>query len=412
VVRVIIPLSIVRFQNRRPVITWTLLALNILIHIFMVALTKQNPQLKLQILDWAMYNPQAPKPLALITYAFFHADFWHLLGNMLILWVFGPSVEDVLRKWGFTLLYLVGGIVAAFLHSIFEDAPVIGASGAIAAVTGAFLVMFPKTYVKVLWFFILIGFYTLPAWIFIALAIAKDFLLTGIGNSNVATIAHIGGYILGFALSFALLATKIVPSEQSSLVFMFKQSQRRNAMRKAFEDGTKERTNPTIRLTDLQQAQLTKLTALRAQIGLHISKTDTSRALASYDELLALTRSISSPEALGLAKPLLLSRRLQMDLANALFASARHAEAANAYTLFAENYPDDPHAPRAWLLVALVHMRYTSPSSNHPAAKVALKAIKAPFADPQEDALAKQLLAEIQAAQPTGPDQPIGRVTP
>src|SRR5690606_10854959 len=121
-------------------------------------------------------------------------DWLHVLGNMLILWVFGTSVEDRLTRWWFLAFYLVGGAAAGAAHALLESSPALGASGAVAAVTGAAIVLFPRSNVKCIVFFFIIGIFNIPAWIFIAFAIAKDIFFAGLGGGNVAYFAHLGGY--------------------------------------------------------------------------------------------------------------------------------------------------------------------------------------------------------------------------
>ena len=103
----------------------------------------------------------------------------HLLFNMLFLWVFGRAVEDRLGHVGFLAFYLVGGIIAGWAHSLVDRHPVIGASGSIAGVTGAFLALFPRSRVQVLFFISLIS---VPSLLFILLYVAIDLLNTMAGG--------------------------------------------------------------------------------------------------------------------------------------------------------------------------------------------------------------------------------------
>ncbi|MEL7473274.1 MAG: rhomboid family intramembrane serine protease, partial [Planctomycetota bacterium] len=119
----------------------------------------------------------------LVTYGFLHADTLHLVFNMLFLYVMGPNVEDRFGRVGFLAFYLGGVIVSGLVHLTFSFYAVIGASGGVAAVTGAYLVLFPKTRIKVLWLF---GIVIIPSWWIIAFAIARDFLPIGLWRSNIA----------------------------------------------------------------------------------------------------------------------------------------------------------------------------------------------------------------------------------
>ncbi len=179
------------------------------------------------------------RPWQYITYQFMHAGWMHLLGNMLFLWVFGPVVEDRLRRWWFLGFYLAGGAFAGFVHGLFEGqalqiggmtarffVPVIGASGSIAAVTGAFLVLFPISKIDVIWFLGIIGRFAIPAWWFIALAIGRDFVMQAFEPEGVAHMAHIGGYVFGAVVALSCLALGWIPREPYNLFTMGRQAHR------------------------------------------------------------------------------------------------------------------------------------------------------------------------------------------
>lgn len=139
----------------------------------------------------------------LFTNIFLHAGWMHLIGNMVFLWVFGDNVEIVIGRFKFLIFYILGGVLASYMHCLFNqysDIPCIGASGAIAACLGAYLVMFPKSKIKI--FFIL--FFTsfrISAVLFLGIWILQQFM-NGLGQfytytDNVAYWAHIGGFVYG-----------------------------------------------------------------------------------------------------------------------------------------------------------------------------------------------------------------------
>jgi membrane associated rhomboid family serine protease len=137
--------------------------------------------------------------LALLTSMFLHGSPAHLFGNLLFLWVFGNDIE---HRWGrgrYLLLYLLGGVAASLAHVLTDPGstvPIIGASGAIAAVMGAYLVCYPATRVKTIIFF---GFMLLrkikAVWLLLVW-FALQFLLVG-ADSGVAWAAHVGGFVFG-----------------------------------------------------------------------------------------------------------------------------------------------------------------------------------------------------------------------
>jgi membrane associated rhomboid family serine protease len=149
----------------------------------------------------------------LLTSLFMHADFFHLFGNMFYLWIFGDQIEHVLGKVRFLAFYLLGGILASFAHILLAPAsitPMLGASGALAAVLGAYLLLFPKNRLLVVVYF----------WVSVQatwLVLGVWFLFQLIGqlfgsNQGIAFAAHIGGFIYGMhAIKYFI---KLVPENE------------------------------------------------------------------------------------------------------------------------------------------------------------------------------------------------------
>ena len=143
-----------------------------------------------------------PPVLTILYSMFMHGSLMHLLGNMLFLWIFGNNIEDRLGPLRFILFYLVCGAGASLLHVLFNTSsltPVIGASGAVSGVMGAYLLLFPKAKVRSLLFiFILVTFVDIPAAVFLVIWFVFQF--SHIGGSGIAWIAHVGGFLLGMLL--------------------------------------------------------------------------------------------------------------------------------------------------------------------------------------------------------------------
>jgi membrane associated rhomboid family serine protease len=143
-----------------------------------------------------------PEDFTYITYAFLHADLFHLGGNMLFLWVFGDNVEDAFGHIKFLIFYLLCAAAGAFLHGLIQptsEVPLIGASGAIAGIVSAYLILHPR--VK-LWVLILMRIpLRIPAWIPLVLWVAFQFLMLFIETDNaISWPAHVGGIIAGAVL--------------------------------------------------------------------------------------------------------------------------------------------------------------------------------------------------------------------
>ena len=147
-----------------------------------------------------------PASFSLITSMFLHGGFLHLAGNMLYLWIFGNNIEDVMGHRRFILFYIVCGIVAAMAHALTDPGsgiPMIGASGAISGVLGAYLLLFPHARVLTLvpiWIFIRLIY--LPAVFFLGFWFLMQILSSSISSAGggVAWFAHIGGFVAGMVL--------------------------------------------------------------------------------------------------------------------------------------------------------------------------------------------------------------------
>jgi len=141
-----------------------------------------------------------------VTYAFLHSDIFHLGGNMLFLWVFGDNVEDALGHFRYLIFYLLCAIAGAVAHGMVapdSQGPLIGASGAIAGVVSAYLILHPRVKVWVLAFARIP--LRLPAWIVLALWIIFQFVMFAAGGEDqISWAAHIGGIIAGAVLVFIL----------------------------------------------------------------------------------------------------------------------------------------------------------------------------------------------------------------
>lgn len=146
-----------------------------------------------------------------VTSMFLHGGWGHLLGNGLFLWIFGNNVEDSMGRLRFAIFYLICGLAAAGAQAAIDPAsivPMVGASGAISGVLGAYLILYPKVRVNILIFlFIFIRIFSVPAWLMLLFWIGMQLLeglpqLSAAGkvSSGVAVWAHIGGFLAGVLL--------------------------------------------------------------------------------------------------------------------------------------------------------------------------------------------------------------------
>lgn len=148
--------------------------------------------------------------VSILASLFFHGGLLHLLGNLWVLWIFGNNVEDVMGKGQYLVFYLVAGVIATLSHVILNAGstiPVVGASGAIAAVMGAYLIVFPTHRVlSVIPPLFFIPFHV-PAMIFLGIWFLGQFALAG-ADTNVAWEAHVGGFVVGMMAGVWLRARR------------------------------------------------------------------------------------------------------------------------------------------------------------------------------------------------------------
>jgi membrane associated rhomboid family serine protease len=154
-------------------------------------------------------NIGIPPWATIFTSMFVHGGFAHIAGNMLFLWIFGNNIEDVLGHLRFFLFYAVAGVAAALTQAMVDPhstLPMVGASGAISGVLGAYLVLYPQARVTLLfWIFIFIRTFEAPAYAVLGLWFAFQLvngLLADPADGGVAFYAHIGGFVAGMALIF------------------------------------------------------------------------------------------------------------------------------------------------------------------------------------------------------------------
>jgi membrane associated rhomboid family serine protease len=211
-----------------PVVTRTLIALNLVVFVYEVLL---GPQLRAFVFDWGFVPvkltlalrygefPVVPAVLPVFTSMFLHGGVSHIVGNMWYLWLFGDNVEDLLGHWGFLAFYLVCGVLAMLLHWLtgpIAEVPTVGASGAIAAVLGAYLVAFPRTRVYTLLpLFPFFPVVALPAFLVLGLWFLFQFVLGlgslgATGSGGIAFWAHIGGFAAGLVGMRVFLAMRRV----------------------------------------------------------------------------------------------------------------------------------------------------------------------------------------------------------
>jgi membrane associated rhomboid family serine protease len=216
-----LPMQDINPTRRTPILTYGLIALNVLVFLWEMSLGESGLEQAFRTLSVVPANVTA-NPFSLETLMdmlrsmFFHGGFEHIAGNMLYLWLFGDNVEDRLGEIMFLILYFLSGIIAALTQVLINptsDIPLVGASGAIAGVLGAYLVMFPGVKVRGIVglgrvggvrempAFVVLGFWFVLQLIngFASLGASADY------GGGVAFFAHIGGFVFGAVLTWIIM---------------------------------------------------------------------------------------------------------------------------------------------------------------------------------------------------------------
>jgi membrane associated rhomboid family serine protease len=202
------PLRDTQPSYSRPVVTVFLIVLNILIFLFEFSL---GPFAEEAFIATYGLTPAHFHFVNIFTSMFLHAGWLHVLGNMWFLWIFGDNIEDILGHGKFLMFYLLCGVAAALMQTLLSQGsrvPMVGASGAIAGVMGAYTIKFPRARIVTLIFiFFFITTTDLPAWVMLIYWFVIQ-LFSGVGSIGTAQVsqggtaffAHVGGFLAGMAL--------------------------------------------------------------------------------------------------------------------------------------------------------------------------------------------------------------------
>ena len=246
-----IPIRTDRRQHTTPWVNYTLIALNILIfgltyqHVIAFEPLAAQGNSTEQIIArapavgyWLWPTEPYIRLYQFLTYQFLHVGWEHILFNMLFLYVFGNAVEDRLGKVGYLLFYLAGGVVAGVGHTLASGAPVLGASGSVAAVTGAYLALSPLSNVTIFyWVIVMIGSFEVSSMILILFRIVQDLIFQVSGIDNTAYVAHLAGYAYGFVVGMALLLGRLLTREPYDMLSLINQKRRRSQFKRLSRGG-------------------------------------------------------------------------------------------------------------------------------------------------------------------------------
>jgi membrane associated rhomboid family serine protease len=212
---IILPVGVDYQAQRYPVVTFTLMGINVVVFLAQIVAAISGAGMEM-MMNFGLV-PANHGWWAWLTSTFLHGGIFHLLGNMVYLFLFGACVEDILGRGKFVAFYLAGGLMANAIQVVFSTdlnsgIPIVGASGAISACIGAFLVILPKTEInfRYLLFWFYTGEFWLRSWIVISVWFLMDFVSFLIDLNNptegggVAFGAHVGGTVAGAVAMLAL----------------------------------------------------------------------------------------------------------------------------------------------------------------------------------------------------------------
>ena len=334
---------------RRPYANYVLIAINI------IAFVMQNHPSTALWINKLMLTAARPQLWQFVTYAFLHSNLMHIIGNMFFLYLFGNNVNDKFGHTGYVCFYLAGAVFAGIGHSLVSINPVIGASGAVAAVTGAYLVLFPQTVITVIYWFLFIGTMDISALYFIAFKmIIFDNIIAGT-TANVAYDAHLAGYAFGITATVLLLASGLIHSDGLNLWSMIKQWNRRRRYRSTVSGGydpfadqmRKPVQSKEVDIKTTTQTQADERTRqLREEIGRRITEHNLSEAASLYLGLMQ-----TNPEQV-------LAQQYLLDIANQLASEGKYDHAGRAYEKFLAHYGNYQYIEQVQLMLGIIYSRY------------------------------------------------------
>jgi len=325
-----------------------------------------------------------------VTYAFLHANLMHIVGNMFFLYLFGNNVNDKLGNIGYLCFYLGGAVFSGLGYTLVSNTPILGASGAIAAVTGAYLVLFPNTLVTVVYWFIFIGTVEIRAlWFIVLKLIFWDNVLTADPSHGIAYNAHLAGYAFGIISIIGLLSIGLIEGNYNDLWFMLRQWNRRRRFREAVSGGYDPYRGNALRKTVTSRVEDTpaspqqeQIISLRSQIGQAMNHRNPGRSAALYLDLLEIDPSQTLP------------LQLQLDIANQLMSERQWEPSAVAYQKFLARYSNYEHAEQVHLMLGLLYGRYLNRPNE---ALEHLRQAESHLSDPGQKQMCRQEMDRLES---------------
>jgi len=367
--------------RRTPYVNWAIMGTCVIVYTLQVSVLKNG---------WDrpfVLNARDPHLWQFFTYQFMHGSALHLLGNMLFLFIFGNNVNDKMGNVAYLGFYLAGGVFAGIASVLVDTGRIVGASGSIAAVTGAYLILLPRSHVTIFYLFYFIGSFEISGMWFVLAFFALD-VFYQFGSSGaadgVAHMAHIGGTLFGAAICLLLLWVRLLPRDMFDVLALLdrwnRRRQHRDAVSRGYDPfGYSPRGAPPRR--EAINPMGDRIQDLRASISDAIAHQNMPEAVKLYLEL----RAIDPNQVL--------SKQSQLDVANQLFTQQIYPAAADSYELYLRAYPKADQLENIQLMLGIIYARYLQ---RYDKAKEALEAALPKLHAPRDIDLAKSELEEIQ----------------
>lgn len=391
----LLPLRTSIYPKKTPYANYILIAANFVVFMLSMEHVPGGGFWDLQLRNWAqqfMLFPDHPYIWQFVTYAFLHGSIMHILGNMYFLYIFGNNVNDKLGNVGYACFFLAGAVFSGIGNSLLSHSPTLGASGAIAAVTGAYLVLFPKTLIDTLyWIIFFIGRVDIRAIYLIGFKlIVWDNIINADPSQGIAYNAHLAGYGFGIFAMLAMIAIGLIPKDFNDLWSMLLQWNRRRRFHGVVSDdydpyapAGRKTVAANVRDAAPPSEKEQKIIDLRSRISLAMNNHNATEAAALYQELTTLDDAQTLP------------RQLQLDIANQLMSESQWAPAAGAYEKFLALYGSYEFAEQVHLMLGLLYGRYL----NRPAdALQQLKTAAENLTDEGQKTLCQQEIHRLENA--------------
>ncbi len=367
----LIPIGTDVHHKRNPTVTYFFIGLNLLIFALQWSLERSGGVESTSETTRAIAGALADAKLSqgnfhfytLVTYQFLHGGWMHILGNMVFLLPFGKSVEDRMGHIGFAMFYLGCGAFGGGLHTLLSSSPVVGASGSVCAVTAAFIVLAPKTNIKVLLIFFIIGIYQIPSMLLVLFFVLFDVfsLLASFAGANsqpTAWMVHLGGYASGFVVTIALLGFGIIASTEFDLTQVFKQAKRRREYKQVIAQSKPNRTK--------KETEVTPLDLIRARLSDFVAHGNELSAADFYMHELKTHPKLK------------LNQQTHAAIAKALMLDGRIEEGVEVYEKYLVEHKNAKDRGEVALLLTAKYVRIIK---NYKRAKELLKQFSSEFSD-------------------------------